>query len=26
MESRQLSATAHEMMNNGDAFAHQQMA
>ncbi|ECF6052809.1 copper-binding protein [Salmonella enterica subsp. salamae] len=26
MESRQLSATAHGMMNNGDAFAHQQMA
>ncbi|WP_250663162.1 copper-binding protein [Escherichia coli] len=26
MESRQLSATAHEMMNNGDAVAHQQMA
>lgn len=26
MESRHLSATAHEMMNNGDAFAHQQMA
>lgn len=26
MESRQLSATAHEMMNNSDAFAHQQMA